>query len=1514
MSASTLVTGNLARLAEVPAPAAVLIKVTALLALAWALHAVLAGRNPRWRVALWRATAVALAAVPALVAAPPVVSWRLPTPATAPGVAVIPSATAVSPEAPPPAPWADRFTSTTEPPVATGPAPPPPLPHADNARARRVVNAANRARNLSGLLVGLWATGVLILSVRLWLVARRLARLVSDARPAPGWIEEESHEIAVRLRGPAARVVLSSQATTPFLAGLSRPVVVLSEGPWTEGDRAELRAVLAHELAHVRGGDLVWNGVLQVVSLLLWFHPLAWRARAAHAGACDAVAADLVGDVTSYGRTLAQQALRACAPPPVAGLAMARTCDVRRRIEALRRRVFRSPLPGRLFMPAIFAFALTVMLVGGTQLARVGVAATPEPPTRKETPKEDAAKPPATATPPTGRLTVHVTNAQTGEPIEGVQIDAWIDAEEKTNHSQPVTGKDGTAVVEYDPAARIDRVTLTPNRQGFVPAHVYWDDNRRPIQIPQTKAFALEPGTTIGGVVNDEQGRPIEGATVTITVPATESDLSSNRFPIGVPKTDAKGRWVDSEAPADLSRVSIRVEHPKYQPSSGKPSRGLDSVTAVLREGAMEPPARKETPRKVAAKAPVTTTPPTGRLTVHVTNAQTGEPIEGVEIDSYILSEEKMNHRKAVTGKDGTAVVEYDPAARVDWLMLTPNRQGFVPANVYWDGRQHPIQIPPTKSFALEPGTTIGGVVNDEKGRPIEGATVRITMPATESNLSNITFPIGVPKTDARGRWVVSEAPADLSLVSIRVEHPSYQATSGKPSRGLDSVTAVLREGPTVSGRVVDRAGKPVSGARVLLGQEPFGGVGVEMKTDSRGTFKLASRRSGPSIVTVLAEGFAPAILAVNVEETGTTGPVELKLEPASVIRIRVVDVHGKPVRAATCAVDTWRGHRTFFYRGDTDDDGRLTWKNAPTDAVLFDIFKTGFMRERLHPFTASDEDQVVVLHPELSVSGRVTDAATGKPVPSFRVIRGATFEGSTEVTWWHSEALDCTDGRYTQRFDQPMKSWHVRVEAPGYKPAESRAFRSDEGATTQDFALQPGPALSGVILLPDGKPADGAEVALATRGVYIGLHDAGFNRGYNVPLTKTGPDGRFTFTPPDKPAFLIAAHEAGFAETPAGDVSTAVKLTLRPWGRLVGKVMIGTKPGANQRVLFEPKRPEQGGAGVFLRYGYDTQTDGEGRFVFDRIVPGPGTVSRVVVTAFPGGGQRHTPGWPEPYDVKPGGTAEVTVGGKGRAVVGRVVVNGTPDSPLDWRQNSPAEIKLPRVKLGQGPRGGDRYASNLDRDGRFRVDDVPPGRYELTVPVNTPPDPSRGGAGTEIGRATLEFTVPEGPADAPVDVGEVVAKLLPTLKVGDLAPDFTAQKLGGGRLKLGDFQGKLVLLDFWATWCGPCLVDMPAMKDLQETFGRDGRFVLVGLSCDEEPEGPARYAREHGLSWTQGFAGNLYGELATTYLVKAIPATFLIGPDGRILAKNLRGPALKEAIRKALNDDHLFAAGKGRE
>jgi thiol-disulfide isomerase/thioredoxin len=254
------------------------------------------------------------------------------------------------------------------------------------------------------------------------------------------------------------------------------------------------------------------------------------------------------------------------------------------------------------------------------------------------------------------------------------------------------------------------------------------------------------------------------------------------------------------------------------------------------------------------------------------------------------------------------------------------------------------------------------------------------------------------------------------------------------------------------------------------------------------------------------------------------------------------------------------------------------------------------------------------------------------------------------------------------------------------------------------------------------------------------------------------------------------------------------------------------------------------------------------------------------------------------------------------------VVLDGTPPEPVDWRTNDPAVLETPRAERRRAWR---IFASAFDADGRFRIEDVAPGTYELEIPVNAPSDKATCGPDrARMGETLLPVTVPEGPDDQPVDVGDVKVRL--HVRVGGLAPDFTARRLDGGPFKLSDTRGKLVLLDFWATWCGPCRAEMPALKDIQETFGGDPRFLLVGVSCDDAAAAPAKYTRENALVWTQVYGGKmLEGVVPETYLIRAIPATFLIAPDGRVLAMNLRGPALKEAVRNALNDRKLFPTAR---
>jgi thiol-disulfide isomerase/thioredoxin len=388
----------------------------------------------------------------------------------------------------------------------------------------------------------------------------------------------------------------------------------------------------------------------------------------------------------------------------------------------------------------------------------------------------------------------------------------------------------------------------------------------------------------------------------------------------------------------------------------------------------------------------------------------------------------------------------------------------------------------------------------------------------------------------------------------------------------------------------------------------------------------------------------------------------------------------------------------------------------------------------------------------------------------------------------------------------------------------------------------------------------------------------------------------------------LIALGDAGYADASPADFAHSHKIILQPWGRLEGEVLAGRWPKANEEISFSPGRPRSGLPNRVFFHQYEIRTDDHGHFAFDRVIPGPGLVTRAVVTNFGRFSQRLVCGG-DAVDILPGRTTKVHIGGKGRPVIGQVALDGTPDTPIEWTHNPPAIMS--RLK-DQGDNTASAYVSlgsNFDRDGRFRIDDVTPGTYTLGFSVNARPNPQAFEPGEAIGSVRMSVTVSDfrgGESDEPLDLGTITAKLFKRLRVGDMAPDFVVPRIAGkgkgDQLKLADYRGHLVLVDFWAMWCGPCLAEMPVLKDIQKTFGAEPKFALISLACDQKDEGAKQFIRENGLLWTHGFAGDLATGVGLNYSVRSIPATFLIGKDGRILAKNLRGSALKDAIRLALS------------
>lgn len=170
---------------------------------------------------------------------------------------------------------------------------------------------------------------------------------------------------------------------------------------------------------------------------------------------------------------------------------------------------------------------------------------------------------------------------------------------------------------------------------------------------------------------------------------------------------------------------------------------------------------------------------------------------------------------------------------------------------------------------------------------------------------------------------------------------------------------------------------------------------------------------------------------------------------------------------------------------------------------------------------------------------------------------------------------------------------------------------------------------------------------------------------------------------------------------------------------------------------------------------------------------------------------------------------------------------------------------------------------------------------------------------------AEKEFSLFDAPlreSDLGKELAARIAKVKKTQE-GMIAPDFTQLDVNGKPVKLSDFRGKYVLLDFWASWCGPCRRENPNVVKAYNDFKAKG-FEVLGVSLDK-PEDRDKWLaaiQKDGLSWTQVSDLKVWdNEAAKLYDVNAIPMNFLIDPDGKIIAKYLRGEALEMALKKVM-------------
>lgn len=157
-------------------------------------------------------------------------------------------------------------------------------------------------------------------------------------------------------------------------------------------------------------------------------------------------------------------------------------------------------------------------------------------------------------------------------------------------------------------------------------------------------------------------------------------------------------------------------------------------------------------------------------------------------------------------------------------------------------------------------------------------------------------------------------------------------------------------------------------------------------------------------------------------------------------------------------------------------------------------------------------------------------------------------------------------------------------------------------------------------------------------------------------------------------------------------------------------------------------------------------------------------------------------------------------------------------------------------------------------------------------------------------------------PNDANVKMFHTMVEKMSAVGIGQLAPDITLSNPEGKEITLSSLRGKVVLVDFWASWCGPCRKEMPNVVKAYAKFKSKG-FEIYGVSLDQEKDRWLEAIAKDGITWPQvSDLKQWQSEVVPLYSIQSIPYTILLDKEGKILAKNLRGEDLEKKLAEVLN------------
>lgn len=734
------------------------------------------------------------------------------------------------------------------------------------------------------------------------------------------------------------------------------------------------------------------------------------------------------------------------------------------------------------------------------------------------------------------------------------------------------------------------------------------------------------------------------------------------------------------------------------------------------------------------------------------------------------------------TDANGCAPVNYPPQD-LDTLQVSASHEDYGARKMLWDLSAGDF-VPASYTLKLGAGIRIGGTVVDESDAPLAGAKISLYRFWSGDDFNpnrkgeQADFSSRSVTTDEHGAWQVGGLTVELlDHIGFAVEHADFIGTNltvganeTVESHLRDGTfKIVLRRGLNVHGLVTDDDDNPISGASVWAGLRYFR-ERQQTKTGGDGTFVFHSISPGNVVFSVAAAGRQPDSKSFMVKPDMPV--IVFKLPPGHVIRAVVQDESGSPVPGARVILEgNGDTGRTYEFSTTTGADGHFEWDGAPEDPQPFYIGKEGYEAKRNCRLTP-DQDNTVTLHNQRQLQGRVLDATTDLPVTNFTVRAGQASPDNSDVYGVISaHDFSPADGSFALSLSEESDD-AVAVYAGGYADQIQKFPEAQNGVVQLVVRLQPSAGLSGVVLGPDGAPAPGVNVAIASESPRTSIQLAGGHlRSYDshTKMATTDANGQFTIASAPDAGTVVAAGDPGFAQVPLAQVRNNSTITLQAWGRVEGSLKIGGQPGVGKDLLFNVDIP---GLGMDFN-GCKTTTDDQGQFMFAKVPPGEDAIVRLISTS------PNSWTWSDSTSVtvQPGETTQITLGDNGVLLAGTVrletpstngenlniVGNLSGQMPAAPAFNSSADARA----FYQSPewraltKQVKHYAVEVNPDGTFTVENVLPGTYALNFSAWT--GTARQWEHPPVAQGVTTITVPDSfSPTSPINIGEVVLQPVP--------------------------------------------------------------------------------------------------------------------------------------------------------